>query len=90
MTAETLFSSRSSKPVCYESCKEAFAKARKDAGISNVTIHDLRAKSLTDTNRQGNNAQKLAGHADGRMTERYIRAREIDIGTPPTMPKKSG
>lgn len=90
VTAETLFSSRSSKPVCYESCKEAFAKARKDAGISNVTIHDLRAKSLTDTNRQGNNAQKLAGHADGRMTERYIRAREIDIGTPPTMPKKSG
>ena len=73
---------------------KAYKLARQDVDftlpVRHVTIHDLRAKSLTDTNRQGNNAQKLAGHADGRMTERYIRAREIDIGTPPTMPKKSG
>lgn len=87
----TLFCTRTGgKPVSYETCKEAFAKAREAAGILDVTIHDLRAKSLTDAKRQGKDAQKLGGHTDAKMTARYIRAREIDVAEPPTMPKKSG
>lgn len=87
----TLFCTRAGgKPVSYGTCKQAFAEAREKAGLDNVRIHDLRAKSLTDTKKQGNDAQKLGGHADPRMTERYIRAREIDRADPPTMPKKSG
>lgn len=87
----TLFCARhGGKPVSYFSCKDAFAKARKAAGVTNVTIHDLRAKSLTDTKRQGNDAQKLGGHTDAKMTARYIRAREIDVAQPPTMPKTGG
>lgn len=87
----TLFCTRAGgKAVSYETAKEAFAKARAAAGVEDVTIHDLRAKSLTDTKRQGNDAQILAGHTDAKMTARYIRAREIDVAQPPTMPKKSG
>lgn len=87
----TLFCARSGgKPVSYETCKEAFAIAREQAGLVDVRIHDLRAKSLTDTKRQGNDAQKLGGHSDARMTARYIRDREIDRADPPAMPKKSG
>lgn len=87
----TLFCARhGGKPVSYFTCRDAFKAARAAAGITNVKIHDLRAKSLTDTKRQGNDAQKLGGHTDAKMTARYIRGREIDVAQAPTMPKKSG
>lgn len=83
---ETLFASnRLGRPIAYSTVKEAFASARKLAGVEDVTIHDIRAKSLTDAKRQGLDAQKLSGHTDARMTARYIRAREIDIAQPPSM-----
>lgn len=83
---DRLFSSnRLGRPVAYSTVKEAFAAARKLAGIEDVTIHDIRAKSLTDANRQGLDPQKLGGHTDAKMTARYIRAREIDIAQPPLM-----
>ncbi|EIM15847.1 tyrosine-type recombinase/integrase [Pseudomonas chlororaphis] len=86
----TLFCSpRGGKPVHYSSVKDAFAIACKKAGVTDATIHDLRAKSLTDTDDQGNNAQKLGGHTDAKMTARYLRLRKIDVAEPPAMPKKS-
>ncbi|MBP5054360.1 tyrosine-type recombinase/integrase [Pseudomonas chlororaphis] len=86
----TLFCSpRGGKPVHYSSVKDAFAIACKKAGVADATIHDLRAKSLTDTDDQGNNAQKLGGHTDAKMTARYLRLRKIDVAEPPAMPKKS-
>lgn len=78
-------STRAGKPIAYTTAKEAFAAARKLAGIEDVTIHDIRAKSLTDAKRQGLDAQKLSGHTDARMTDRYIRAREVDVAQPPSM-----
>lgn len=86
----TLFCARSGgKPVSYETVKQAFRSACMKANIEGATIHDLRAKSLTDTDRQGNDAQKLGGHTDPKMTKRYLRLREIDIAQPPAMPRKS-
>lgn len=85
----TLFCTRSGKPVSYDTMKQAFREACKKAGVTGATIHDLRAKSLTDTDKQGNDAQKLGGHTDARMTKRYLRLREIDVAQPPAMPKKS-
>lgn len=86
----TLFCSpRGGKPVHYSSVKDAFAISCKKAGVIDATIHDLRAKSLTDTDDQGNNAQKLGGHTDAKMTARYLRLRKIDVAEPPAMPKKS-
>ncbi|MCE1082553.1 tyrosine-type recombinase/integrase [Pseudomonas asiatica] len=87
----TLFCTRGGgKPVSYETVKDAFKKACEKAKVTGATIHDLRAKSLTDTDRQGNDAQKLGGHTDAKMTKRYLRLREVDVAQPPSMPKKSG
>lgn len=86
----TLICNKKGKPVDYASVKAAWAVARKAAGVENVKIHDLRAKALTDTKKQGNNAQKLGGHSSERMTERYLRNREHDIAHPPQMPKETG
>lgn len=85
----TLFCSpRGGKPVHYSSVKDAFAISCQKAGVEDATLHDLRAKSLSDTDDQGNNAQKLGGHTDAKMTARYLRLRKINIGQPPTMPIK--
>jgi integrase len=86
----TLFCSpRGGKPVHYSSVKDAFAISCKKAGVEDASLHDLRAKSLSDTDDQGNDAQKLGGHTDAKMTQRYLRLRKINVGLPPTMPKKS-
>ena len=85
----TLFCSpRGGKPVHYSSVKDAFAISCRKAGVDDASLHDLRAKSLSDTDDQGNDAQKLGGHTDAKMTQRYLRLRKINVGLPPTMPKK--
>lgn len=87
-TYETLLYTRGGKPYSYGTIKDAFNRAKELAGVPDVTLHDLRAKSLTDANREGKDAQKLGGHTDRRMTERYIRQREIPVADGPTMGKK--
>jgi len=86
----TLFCGRGGRPVSYDVAKEAFARIREAAGVADVTIHDLRAKSLTDADAEGKDAQKLGGHTDAKMTARYLRGKLPTIATAPTMPKKSG
>ncbi len=85
----TLFcTARGGKPVHYQTVKQMYQIACDRAGVADATLHDLRAKALTDTKRQGNDAQKLGGHTDAKMTARYIRNREIDVAEPPRMPTK--
>ena len=86
----TLFCSRGGKPVSYFSVRDAFSELRKATGIEGVTIHDIRAKSLTDADREGKSAQALGGHTDARMTARYLRGRLPKIAHAPTMPIKAG
>lgn len=86
----TLFCSpRGGKPVHYSSVKDAFAISCKKAGVEDASLHDLRAKSLSDTDDQGNDAQKLGGHTDAKMTQRYLRLRKINVGLPPKMPDRA-
>ena len=84
----TLFCTRAGKRVSYETVKDAFAKLREKVGIEDVVIHDIRAKSLTDADKEGKSAQALGGHADPRMTARYLRGRLPKIAQAPTMPVK--
>lgn len=85
----TLFTTkRTCKPVIYETVKQQWRKACERAGVENATLHDIRAKSLTDAKREGKDATKLASHADPRMTDHYIRLREIDVADGPTLPRK--
>lgn len=86
----TLFCSRTGKPVSYATVKMAFQALREKTGITDVTIHDIRAKSLTDADREGKNAQTLGGHTDARMTARYLRGRLPKIAQAPTMPARIG
>lgn len=82
--ALTLLHNRRGKPPDYSTVKIQWDKARKAAGVPDARIHDLRAKALTDAKRQGFNPQTLAGHTDGRMTERYIRLRETPEASGPS------
>ncbi|WP_291523181.1 tyrosine-type recombinase/integrase [Acidithiobacillus sp.] len=54
------------------------------ASVEDAHFHDIRAKSLTDANRTAGRdyAQALAGHADGSMTEVYVRARDTQTVKP--------
>lgn len=80
---------RKGKPRDYGTVKDTFNTAKEKAGVTGVTIHDYRAKSLTDAKLQGHNATELAGHSSERMTDRYIRLRVPVKATPPSMPKNS-
>jgi integrase len=83
---------RGGKPPGYMVIRDHWQEAYKAAGIDDVHIHDLRAKSLTDAKRQGKDAQMLAGHTSEAMTDRYIRLREVPMVDGPTFarePKKS-
>lgn len=79
----TLLVQRNGKPYSYTAIRDQFSRACKKAGVEDAGLHDLRAKSLTDLDNQGGDAQKLSGHTDKRMTDRYIRLRQIDRAAPP-------
>lgn len=76
VAALTLLHGRTGKAPDYRTVLRQWHDARLAAGIEDATPHDMRAKSGTDTKRQGNNAQALLGHTSAAMTERYIRLRE--------------
>lgn len=74
-----LFCHKSARhPRNYDTVRLAWREATINAGVDNANIHDLRAKSLTDADAQGLNAQKLAGHSSAQMTERYLRLLRTD------------
>lgn len=57
--------------------RDRWREAAEAAEVKNVKLHDLRAKGITEAERQGKDGQALAGHANRQMTERYIRDRDI-------------
>ncbi|THF58053.1 tyrosine-type recombinase/integrase [Pseudothauera rhizosphaerae] len=65
------------RPPSYNGVWKAYNIARKQAGVHDVVIHDLRAMSGTEADNQGADPQKLLGHTDRRMTERYLRDRKV-------------
>lgn len=79
----TLLYTRGGKPYSYGTIKDAFNRAKEAAGVEGVTIHDIRAKSLTDADLQGKDAQGLGGHTSRKMTERYIRLRLVPVVSGP-------
>jgi len=82
-----LFHLKSGRAMSYQTAYNAYDKARKAAGVLNATIHDLRAKSLTDANDEGKNAQKLGGHKSASTTAIYLRGRKPVEASAPTLPK---
>ena len=64
---------RTKKP--FQSINHAFIKVRKEAGLSQLTLHDLRHTFASTLVNEGgfllHEAQQILGHKDIRMTQRY-------------------
>jgi len=88
VTALTLLHGRGGKAPDYKTVLLQWHTARLAAKVNDATPHDMRAKSGTDTKRQGNDAQALLGHTSAQMTERYIRLRETPEVSGPTFRTK--
>lgn len=74
VTGLWLFSYRG-KPMSYYTVRSAYKAACDRAGVTGTTLHDIRAKAITDLSLDGGDAKALAGHTDQKMTDRYIRER---------------
>ena len=78
---EYLFESRAQKagknerapgPYTTSGLRAMWRRVRVKAGIMDVRLHDLRGKAGSDVETQGD-AQRLLGHADGKVTARHYR-----------------
>ena len=63
-------------PFTYSGIESAWKRACERAGIEDAHIHDLKAKSLTDTD-DVHEAQKRGGHATEQQTAHYRKARLV-------------
>jgi hypothetical protein len=62
--------------------KNAFAKAKKEAKITDCTLHDLRHTYATNFLRRGGKVEtvsKILGHTTLQMTMRYVNLADEDI-----------
>lgn len=71
-------------PYAYASVRDGFRRAYTKAGVKDVCLHDLRAKSLTDLKDAGGNPQALAGHKTEATTVRYLRSIAIPLVAGPS------
>lgn len=74
-------------PYSYRAIRDAYERARRAAGVQDTTLHDIRAKSLTDLKRAGGDATALAGHRMESTTLRYLRGKEIPVVSGPVLRK---
>jgi len=64
----------------------AFVRACEDAGVSDFSLHDLRHRYASMLRQNGvdlHTLQKLLGHSDPRMTDRYAHCRRNSYLTRP-------
>lgn len=87
-----LFPARPGQRVTLNTMWRRFKRAAKAAGVTNVTIHDLRRKRLTDLqlDESVDVAAKVAVHSDTRTTKGYFAAPEIIVALPPVERRASG
>jgi integrase len=76
-----------SKPQAYRPIWRDWQAACKAAGVAGATIHDLRAMSGTEAKRQGHDPRALLGHTTERMTQQYLRDRDLPVVQGPSMEK---
>lgn len=83
-----LIAGRGGRLRAHSNVWKSFKLAASKAGVENVTLHDLRAMSGTDVDRQGGNATELLGHTDRRTTAIYLRDKSPKLVSGPR--KKTG
>lgn len=72
-----LLCTRRGTQYSYATINDWWLEAVKAAGVAGVVFHDIRAKSATDAKLLRMDYQALLGHADKRMSQRYIRVAEV-------------
>jgi integrase len=75
----TLFRTRYGSVPAYRTVYDEWCRACVKAGVEDADLRDLRALAGTEAKRQGLNPQALLGHTTARMTERYLRDRDVPI-----------
>jgi integrase len=75
----TVFSQRGGRPLKLYTIRQQWDLACTKAGVENAQLRDLRAMAGTEAKRQGINPTALLGHADPKMTRRYLRDRETPV-----------
>lgn len=83
VTGLYLLPARKGKAPDYKTVWDQWHEAREAAGVEDATPHDMRAKSATDADEAGANAQALMGHSNPNMTKRYIRRRKGAVAEGP-------
>lgn len=73
------------QPPKYITIWTQWKKACAKAGVADANIHDLRAMSGTEAEKQGLDPQKLLGHTDASMTRRYLRDRGVKVVQGPSI-----
>jgi len=80
----TLFSNRKGQPLPYSTVRDWWIEATTNAGLDyhEVHIHDIRAKTATDSGEQGLDSKSLLGHRTDEAHDRYQRSKKIKTVTP--------
>ena len=73
------------RPLAYKVIWSDWRAACKAAGVVDANIHDMRAMAATEAQAQGVDPQALLGHADAKMTRRYLRDRTVPVVEPPRL-----
>lgn len=76
---------RGALPLAYMPIFRDWQTACIAAKVADAHIHDLRALAGTVAKAEGRDAKALLGHKSARMTERYLRDRELPIVEGPSM-----
>lgn len=77
-----LICNKQGRQVKYCTFRIAFAAACEQAGVQDVHFHDIRAKAATDAKKLGQDYQRLLGHSNRAMSDRYVKTRETESVTP--------
>jgi len=85
-----LICNRRGQPYTVDGFESMWQRLKKKDGNSTFQFRDIRAKSATDAEAQGRNAQILLGHASPNTTEIYLRAKRLrKAAGPEILPKKA-
>jgi integrase len=87
-SARYLLAGRAGSMRKHSNVWRTFKNAAREAGVPDVTLHDLRAMSGTEANREGKDPTALLGHTDRRTTQIYLRDKAPPLVDGPS--KKAG
>lgn len=87
-SAKYLLSGRSGTKRERQNVWRYYKAAARAAGVPDVTLHDLRAMSGTEADREGKNATELLGHTDAHTTRIYLRDKAPKQVSGPSKPGK--